>query len=93
MEEGEEALGHTAVISLIDEKGGIVVQQRATQTSSDELSSRAEHRFSAIRTACATTRNSSTAKPARISGQIDFGKTSPISSSCKMTWWRDWPTR
>ena len=21
------------------------------------------------------------------------GKTSPTSSSCKMTWWRDWPTR
>jgi adenylate cyclase len=48
--------------------------------------------FSAIRTACASTPSSSTAKPARISGLIDFRKTSPISSSCRMRWWRDWPT-
>ena len=44
-------------------------------------------------TVCASTPSLSTAKLARISGPIDFRKTSPISSSCRMTWWLDWPTR
>ena len=43
-------------------------------------------------TVCASTPSSSTAKPAHIFGPTDFRKTSLISSSCKMTWWRDWPT-
>ena len=32
-------------------------------------------------------------KPARISGPIGSRKASPISSSCKIRWLRDWPIR
>ena len=35
--DGQGGFDHAAVISLIDEKGEIVVQQRGTQASSDEL--------------------------------------------------------
>ena len=49
-------------------------------------------RCSAIRTACGSTRSSSTPNPARICGPTDSRRTWPISSSCKMKWWRDWPT-
>ena len=35
--DGQGGFDHAAVISLIDEKGEIVFQQRGTQASSDEL--------------------------------------------------------
>ena len=45
------------------------------------------------RTACASTRNSSTPKPARISGPTGSRKTWRTCSSCKIRWSRDWPMR
>ena len=44
------------------------------------------------RTVCASTRSSSTPKPARICGPTVSRRTWPTCSSCKMKWWRDWPT-
>ena len=38
--DGQGGFDHAAVISLLDEKGEIVFQQRGTQASSDELLAR-----------------------------------------------------